>query len=319
MRVNRLLVQRAAIVAAVLAIVPYLVLKLMWLNGSTVGMTGGDGLDEMSSTRFVAGNSITVLLMLVAAVFVVALTRPGANRVPARLVLVLAAGATGLLCPILVGLPVGMAVQAVARGEVKPAEDTDLAPWVFGVVYTGFGLLGLAMAVLVILHVLDRWGALIRQPPQRPRWPSTLAGAVGLLPFGAAMTYWGLSGPGTNGPQGMDLPAQRTVLVVTGLLSVAAFVVPTLSSAARQWPRVAWLTTWTGCCIAAIQGPAQLLLAQGGKVEPAIVLIAVFSTPGAGIYGLSILKKRLSYVASGARDQTPTHHAGGTPPVRRSA
>jgi hypothetical protein len=158
------------------------------------------------------------------------------------------------------------------------------------------------MAVLVVLHVLERWGPLIQQAPQPPRWPATLAGAVGLLPFGAAMTYWGLSGPGSNGPQGMDLPAQRTVLAVTGILGIAAFVVPALSDSARRWPRLAWLTTWTGCCITALQGPAQILLAQRGEVEPAVALIAVLSTPGACVYGLSILNQRLSRMPSGGAD-----------------
>ena len=291
MRDHRPRLQRAALVVAVLATVPYLVLKVLWLTGSKIGTTHRHGQDELSSTRFVAGNSITLLLMVVAALFVVALTRSWADRVPARLVFVLAAGATGLLGPILVGLPVGLAVQAVARGEVRPAEDTGMAPWVFGVVYCGFGLLGLAMAVLVIAHVLDRWGSLISRPPRRPSWPYTLAGAVGLLPFGAAMSYWGLAGPGDSGPQGMDLPAQRTVLVVTGMLSIAAFVVPMLPAVTGRWPRLAWLTTWTGCCVAALQGPTEVLLAQGGTVEPAVAVLAVLSTPGACIYGLGIFRR----------------------------
>jgi hypothetical protein len=297
---KHLRLRRAALAAAVLATLPYLVLKLLWLNGSTIGMTDHHGSDQMGGTRFVVGNTITVLLMLVAAAFVVALTRPWANRVPAWLVFVLAAGATGLLGPILVGLPVGLAIEEWTRGAVGPAEDTGLAPWVFGVVYTGFGVLGLAMAVLVVLHVLDRWGTLIAEPPPRPSRMALLAGAIGLLPFGAAMTYWGIAGPGTSGPQGMDLPAQRTVLVVTGLLSVAAFVVPALSNSARRWPRLAWLVTWTGCCVAALQAPAQILLAQGGEVEPAVTVMAVLSVPGACLYGLSILRRRLSRAYSDA-------------------
>ncbi len=297
---KHLRLRRAALAAAVLATLPYLVLKLMWLNGSTLGMTDHHGSDQMNGTRFVVGNSVTVLLMLVAAAFVVALTRPWANRVPARLVFVLAAGATGLLSPILVGLPVGLAIEVWTRGAVGPAEDTGPAPWVFGVVYSGFGVLGLAMAVLVVLHVLERWGTLIAEPPPRPSRMALLGGALGLLPFGAAMTYWGVAGPGTSGPQGMDLPAQRTVLVVTGMLSVAAFVVPALSDSARRWPRLAWLITWTGCCVAALQAPTQILLAQGGEVEPAVAVIAVLAVPGACIYGLSILRLRLYRVSSGA-------------------
>jgi hypothetical protein len=313
---SRLHLQSAALFAAIAATVPYLALKLMWLSGSRVGMTDRDDLDEMSSTRFVAGNSITVLLMLVAAAFVFALTRSWADRVPARLVFVLAAGATGLLAPILVGLPVGLAVQGVTRGDVRLGGDTGLAPWVFAMVYCGFGVLGLAMAVLVALHVLDRWGWMISLPPRQPAQTATLAGAVGLLPFGAAMSYWGLFGPGSNGPRGMHLPAQRTVLVVTGILSIAAFFVPTLSDSTRRWPRLAWLITWTGCCVTALQGPAQILLAQGGRVELAVAVIALLSTPGACIYGLHILRQRISEGPLGPR--TSRSRLGAAPPARLS-
>jgi hypothetical protein len=300
MRDRRLFLQRTALAAALVATLPYLVLKVMWLAGSTVGMTDPDDLHEMSSTRFVAGNTITVLLMLVAAVFVVALTRPWADKVPARVVFVLGAGATGLLAPILLGLPVGLVVDAVATGDVGPAPGTGMATWVFGVVYSGFGLLALAMAVLVIAHVVGRWGPLMAQAPRRPSWAATLAGAAGLLPFAAAMGYWGFAGVGSSGPQGMNLPSQRTVLVLTGVLSLAAFAVPHLSNPARRWPRLAWLFTWTGCCVAALQGPTEILLAQGGKVEPAVAVIAVLSTPGACVYGLSILKQRLRPGPSGS-------------------
>jgi hypothetical protein len=287
----RLSLPRLALSAAVVATVPYLVLKLLWLSGSTIGITSGAGATEMTGYRFVAGNIVTVLLILVAVVFMIALTRSWARRMPAWIVVVLGAGATGLLAPILLGLPLGLGIQLAVLGEMKPAEDTGLAPWVFGVVYSGFGLLAVAMAVLAATYVVERWALLIAQPPRRPSPLATLGGAVGLLPFGIAMGYWGVFGPGTSGPQGMDLPAQRTVLVVTALLGVAAFVVPFLSQSARRWPRIAWLITWTGCCVTATQGPTLILLAQGGDVQPAIALIALIATPGSVIYGLRILHR----------------------------
>jgi hypothetical protein len=257
-------------------------------------MTSGAGATEMSGTRFVTGNVITVLLMLVALTFVVAVTRSWARHVPAWLVLVLGGGATGLLAPILLGLPLGLGIQLAVDGYVKPAADTGLASWVFAVVYSGFGLLAVAMAVLLAVYVLERWGHLMTEPP-RPRSPlAVLAGALGMLPFGAAMMYWGAFGPGTTGPQGMDLPAQRTVLMVTGALSAAAFVVPFLGERAHQWPRSAWLVAWTGSCISALQAPTQILLAQGGQIRPAVALIAVVATPGSCIYGLSTLRRHLA-------------------------
>jgi hypothetical protein len=291
---RRLPLQRAVLSAAVLAALPYLVLKLMWMTGSTIGMTSEAEANEMDTTRFVAGNIATVVMMLVAVVFVTALTRPWGRRVPAWVVLVLGGGATGLLAPILLGLPLGLGIQLAVQGEAKPAADAGLAPWVFGIVYGGFGLLAVAMAVLASSYVMDRWGHLITEPPRPPSPLATLAGALGLLPFGAAMTYWGVFGPGTSGPQGMDLPAQRTVLVVTGVLSVAAFVTPFLFTRATRWPRLAWLVTWTGCSIAALQGPTLILLAHGGDVQPAIALIALLATPGSCVYGLRVLHRRTS-------------------------
>lgn len=283
---------QAAIAAAVLATVPYVTLKLMWLSGSTIGMTSGADHAEMSGTRFVVGNVITVLLMLIAVAFLVSLTQPSARRVPASLVLVLGAGATGLLAPILLGLPVGVLIQLALEGSVGPADDTGLAPWVFAVVYSGFGLLAAAIAVLVASYVLERWGHLLTKPPKRPPSLATAAGALGLVPFGAAMIWWGVLSPGASGPQGMDQPAQRTVLIVTGLLSFAAYVVPFLSERGQRWPRTAWLVTWTGACTSALQAPTQILLAQGGDVRPALALVALVTTPGSCIYGLTLLRHR---------------------------
>ncbi len=286
--------QDVVMATAVLATVPYVVLKLLWLAGSTVGVTDEAALTELHSTRFVAGNTITLLLMLLAAAFVIALTRPWADRVPAAVVFVLGAGATGLLAPIVVGMPFGLALEAVLRGGVTPDADTGLAPWVFGIVYSGFGLLGLAMSVLVIAYVLRRWGPLLQVPPARPSPPAFVAGAAGLLSFAAAMSYWGIFGPGESGPLGMHHPAQRTVLLATGLLAAAAYVAPLVTSYNTRWPRTAWLATWTGCCVTALQGPALLLLAEGGTFQPAVAVVAAVSVPGACVYGLGVLRGRLS-------------------------
>ena len=298
----RQFLRQAAVSVAALATAPYVTLKLMWLSGSTIGMPAGADHAEMSSTRFVVGNVITVLMVIVAVAFLATLARPSARRVPASLVLVLGAGATGLLAPILLGLPAGVLIQLTLEGSVGPADDTGLAPWVFAVVYSGFGVLAAAIAVLVASYVLERWGHLVTKPPKRPSPVAAAAGALGLLPFGAAMIWWGVQGPGATGPQGMDQPAQRTLLIVTGLLSLAAYVVPLLSERAQRWPRTAWLVTWTGACTSALQAPTQILLAHGGDVRPSLALLALVTVPGSCIYGLTLLRNR---AAMDPKEPTP--------------
>jgi hypothetical protein len=214
--------------------------------------------------------------------------------VPAWLVFVLGAGATGLLAPILLGLPFGMLVQLAASGYVKQGDDGGLSPWVFGVVYSGFGLLALSIAVLLGMHVADRWGRLIADPPEPPSAVAVVVGAFGLLPFGAAMLFWGMAGPGSTGPLAMDQPAQRTVLGVTGVLAIAAFAAPFLGRRVTRWPRLTWLTTWVGCCVAALQGPTLILLARDGDVQPVVALITLLATPGSSLYGLAVLRRRTS-------------------------
>ena len=283
-----------ALALAVVATLPYLALKGLWLSGSSVGLTP-EAAAEMHTGRFLIGNSVTVVLEILALVLAWSLTRPWAARVPTRLFALLAAGASGLLAPILLGLPLGQVAQTVVHGSPS-FEGEGMAPWVFACVYGGFVLLGVALAWSIVDHARERWGAFFSTPPSATRpWP-LVAGAVGLAPFGLAMLWWGATGPGALGPQGMESPVQRTVLVVTGVLSLAALVTPVLTrllgTIRRTGPgraQLAWLVVWGGCCTAALQGPTQLLLAHGGEVQPAIAAIALLATPGAALHGLGLL------------------------------
>lgn len=285
-------IETIALGLAVVAVVPYTTLKLLWLSGATVGLKSGAAVAEIHSPRMVVGNVVTIVLELLAVGLAVALTRPWGRRVPAWIVVGLAGGATGLLAPILLGLPLGSALQLTVRGDVHTSGMEDMSPWVFALVYGGFGLLAIAIAVLAWRYALARWGRILTSPPHPPAGWATIVGAVGLLPFSAAMFWWGVLGPGSSGPQAMDAPAQRTVLVVAGLLAAAGFIAPHLGMAAARWPRSAWLTTWVGCTTAALQGPTAVLLANGGNPTPTITLIALVATPGSCVYGLSVLGRR---------------------------
>lgn len=283
-----------ALAVAVVAVLPYLALKGLWLSGSTIGLTP-DAVTEMHSARFVTGNAITVALEIVALALAWSLTRPWAKGVPPRLFATLAAGASGLLAPILIGMPLGQVAETIAHG--RPSLDGEgMAPWVFACVYGGFVLLGASLAVLLGGYARERWGHLFTSPPRVIRPWTLAAGVVGLAPFGLAMLWWALAGPGATGPQAMDTPAQRTVLAVTGTLSLAAVLVPVAALAGRPvGPRaaqLAWLVVWLGCCTAALQGPTQLLLAHGATIQPAVAAIALVATPGAVVHGLGLLGRR---------------------------
>ena len=107
--------------------------------------------------------------------------------------------------------------------------------------------------------------------------------------FASAMLYWGVFGPGTSGPLGMNSIAQRTVLVVTGLAAVAGFLAPLFLGGASRG-RAAALITWVGCAVTALQGPTGLLLAHDGQISPIGVAVAAAGTPAAVLYGLAVLK-----------------------------
>ncbi|WP_420110610.1 hypothetical protein [Pseudactinotalea sp.] len=298
----------------VIAVVPYMALKLLWLSGSTGGVSDPAAVAELQGARMVVGNLVTIVLELLAIGLAVALTRPWGRRVPAWIVLGLAGGATGLLAPILLGLPLGSAIQFLVRSDVRTSGMDNMDPWVFAAVYGSFGLLAVAIMVLAWNYALARWERVLAVRPHRPDAWTIAIGAVGMLPLGTAMAWWGLMGPGGAGPQAMDALAQRTVLVITAVLCCAGFVAPILGAAIDR-PRALWLATWVGCATAALQGPAQVLLAQGGSPTPAMIVLAVLATPASCVYGLRVL--RLSAGVTGQARVASSTAAPAAPASRR--
>lgn len=288
-----------ALGSAVVAVVPYITLKLMWLGGSTIGLKTDAGVSEIHGTRMVVGNEVTIVLEVLAVGLAAALTRPWGMRVPAWVIVVLGGGATGLLAPILLGMPLGSMLQLLVSGDLHTSGMDEMRPWVFAVVYGGFGVLAVAIAVLAGRYVVQRWGRLLRRPPRPPAVWAITVGALGLLPFAAIMIWWGVLGPGGSGPQGMEAPVQRTVLVVTGLLALGGFLTPLVGRAFARQPRLAWLIAWCGCTTVALQGPTEVLLANGGDPTPAVTLIAFVTAPGSCVYGLAVLRGRISQRCAG--------------------
>jgi hypothetical protein len=290
----RLRIEPVAVGLVVIAVVPYIGLKLLWLTGSTIGVDDATVLTELHSTRMVVGNNITIGLEMLAVGLALALTSAWGRRVPAWIMLGVGAGATGLLAPILLGLSVGSLLQFTVEGDVRTGGMDNMSPWVFATVYGGFGLMAVGISVLAWRYAAARWSHVLRRAPEPPSVWAVVAGGLGLMPFGSAMLWWGLFGPGASGPEAMDAVVQRTTLFVTGLLVVAGFLAPLLRKVSSRGPGLAWLITWVGCTTAALQAPTQVLLANGGHPNRAIVLMGLLTVPGSSIYGLSVLRRQLT-------------------------
>jgi hypothetical protein len=277
------------------AVVPYIALKVSWLSGAGIGVRDEAVLAELHSTRMVVGNNLTIVLELMAVGLALALASGWGRRVPAWIVLGVGAGATGLLAPILLGLPVGSVLQLSVQGNVRTAGMDHLSPWVFAIVYGGFGLMAIGIVVLAARYAAARWSHVLRRAPDPPPVWVRVAGGLAMMPFGAAMLWWGVVGPGSTGPQAMDAPVQRATLVVTGLLAVAGFLAPQLPRISGREPRLTWLAVWVGCTTAALQAPTQVLLANGGHPTGAMLLLGLVTVPGSLVYGLLVLRRHLAH------------------------
>lgn len=168
---------------AIASCLPYMALKAAWVAGSHLGIPDGSVLLDHRATMAVA-NAGTLLMDGAVVVLTLLLTRPWGTRVPAWLLALPMWTATGLLLPIMAGFPLQLLVRALG-GETPGGGGTGrpfLEEWVFGVVYTGFIVQGLALGTLFALYARDRWGHLwrgaLRELPDSPTAPALRAGAV---------------------------------------------------------------------------------------------------------------------------------------------
>ncbi|GAA5042264.1 hypothetical protein HNP84_002195 [Thermocatellispora tengchongensis] len=277
-------------IVAVLSCVPYLVFKLAWLSGATIGITSAEGRALMNDPRHVAGNYLTVGMDLLAIGLAVVLGRPISHRLPAWLVLVPAWGATGLLAPIALGLPAGLLIQLISGTDVPAGSGDGLAGWVFAVIYGGFGLLGCCLAVLVLLHAMERWPRIFATGPRPPRWTITAVCAAPLLGYALALLVWAVAGPEAGGPAGFESPAQRTVLVINGLLVAIGYATPLARGFVARHPRRAIVATWVGCSVATLSGPTFAALGHDGVVRVPLLVASMVSAAAGVLYSVALLR-----------------------------
>ncbi|GGU88511.1 hypothetical protein GCM10010275_25700 [Streptomyces litmocidini] len=190
--------RRALRLLAILACVPYVSLKTVWVAGGEIGIPAGSVLLEHRRMMVIA-NSVTVVADVLVVVLALLLTQAWGRRFPTRLLVLPMWAATGLLAPIVTGYPAQLAV-ALVTGDEKAAAPGEpfLDDWVFGVVYGGFILQGLALGTLFALYARDRWGRPWRgrlgELSARTSGPGTrglaVAGAVAALVPGALHLLW---------------------------------------------------------------------------------------------------------------------------------
>ncbi|MFI6810762.1 hypothetical protein ACIBG7_00060 [Nonomuraea sp. NPDC050328] len=276
---------------AIAAILPYLTLKTLWMTGNPVGVHEPD---LMAGSEMTGLNAMTLGLDLVALVLAVGFTFGWGRRLPAWLVLLPLWVGTGLLVPIVVGLPVTLALDGPGAFATGPLES-----WVYVVVYGGFTVQGLALGASLVIYARDRWPAVFagRYGGAVPALMTLLArGALGLCAvIGGVRLYWAL-----GGTAGLD-PAMAAGLSLSGAVQQAFTALLTIAGGvaflalvrgARRVPYlfVAWLGTGS---LFAWGLYSLILLAVGGPLRPEGVetavpsLVDLFSTMTGLVMGVA--------------------------------
>ncbi|MGW3583370.1 hypothetical protein ACWDM8_18855 [Streptomyces rubiginosohelvolus] len=272
-------------VVAIASCLPYVGLKTAWMAGSRLGIPDGSPLLD-GGTALAVANGATVLMDGAVVVLALLLTRPWGLRVPARLLVLPMWVASGLLLPIMTAFPVQLAVRLLGGGDGRPvgegSSEPFLDPWVFGVVYGGFIVQGLALGALFALYARERWGDLwrgrLRDLPESPTAPALRATAVAaasaaLVP-GVTHLLWATgSTAGLEPARAADRTSDFYVLEAVGLLFAVVTAVGVLLLAFRRTGRLSLrlplVLAWCGSAQLACWGGWMSLAGLMGAGEAA--------------------------------------------------
>ncbi|MGA5042518.1 hypothetical protein [Streptomyces arboris] len=328
-------VRSVARVLAVAACVPYVGLKLAWMAGSRVGIPDGSPLLD-GGVVLAVGNAATVLMVGCVVVLALLLTRPWGLRVPAWLLVVPMWVASGLLLPIMTAYPLQMAVRLLggSGGGTGGGGDPFLDPWVFGVVYGGFIVQGIALGTLFALYAKERWGHLwqgrLRDlPPRTPasgvlRVAAVAAALVALAP-GLAHALWAAgSTAGLDEGRAAGRTSDFHVLETVNALFVAAAVAGMLLLAFRRGGRlplrVPLVLVWAGSAQVACWGGwlslAALVGAGDAADRPTTAMVLIYA--GQMLVGTLIALPVAHLLAERAAASTSSGTRSGTPSGARS-
>ncbi|QKV95638.1 hypothetical protein HUT19_31070 [Streptomyces sp. NA02950] len=237
---------------AIVSVLPYIALKSAWMAGSHLGIPEGSTLLEPGRrTSMLVINGVTLLMDAAVVVLALLLTRPWGRRVPAWLPALPAWTACGLLAPIMTGFPAQLVTRALGFGGSGDdhAEERGrfLADWVYGVVYGGFIVQGLALGALFVLYARERWGHLWRgRIADLPAWTparaahrltAVIIGVLAALPAATHLLWAGGSAAGLSEDRAAGRTGDFYVLEALYALFAAATVVGVVMLAFRTGRR----------------------------------------------------------------------------------
>lgn len=273
--------RRVLRVLAILACLPYISLKVVWVAGGEIGIPAGSVLLEHRQMMVVA-NAVSVVADVLVVVLALLLTQDWGRRFPAWLLALPMWAATGLLTPIMTGYPAQLAV-ALVTGDEEAATPSEpfLDDWVFAVVYGGFILQGLSLGTLFALYARDRWGHVwqgrLGELPARTSGPGAralaLAGAVvALLPASLHLLWVTGSTTGLSPRRIAERDSDFYVLEAERLAFLLVAVAFTLFLALRRPARLRVRTTlalaWTASAAVGCWGAYLSLVALLPDPDP---------------------------------------------------
>ncbi|MEV0997500.1 hypothetical protein [Nonomuraea sp. NPDC050202] len=292
--------RRTAAIVAVAAMLPYLTLKILWLTGSSLGVSDPS---LMSDPAMVGLNAMTFGMDAVGLLLALAFTARWGMRLPALLVLLPLWVGTGLLSVIVVTAPIVVAAAGTAAFSGGP-----IAPWVYMMVYSGFLAQGVGLMAAFALYARDRWPAAFTTATGLP-FPSPTRPLQAILAWAALPVAVVLGG--VRLVQAFEGPAAAAAQSgVKGLLAVAGAVALVMivrrRGAGPFWrPLVAaWLGSGSlfawGLYVLIIRSVGGPMAAGAGDPADLVELFGMLTGLVMGLCGAFLLMER-----SGVRDVQP--------------
>ncbi|MEU8761687.1 hypothetical protein [Streptomyces sp. NPDC048659] len=281
---------------AIVACLPYIALKSVWVAGGRLGIPDGSVLLDHPTTMGVA-NGLSVLADAAVVLLALLLTRPWGLRVRAWPLLFPLWAATGLIGPVMAAYPAQLLAGALGGsggGSAGPPDEPFLDTWVFPVVYGGFIVQGLCLGTLFALYARDRWGRVWRGrlggPPASASGPGTRAAAVAgallaLVPATLCLLWAAGLGGGLSPAFAVAYDTDRAVVdaVRGGFLLLAAGSVLLLALRRPAGLRVravlgvAWVSTGAAGCWGAYMTLVSLLPAAEAGKAPSGLMVAAYA------------------------------------------